>query len=317
MLNTKTTSRLAPVFLAASFLALQPALATSPAEEKTKTLANPEKAATLVGKKIDGKTAAANAIKKTADNMTAAQKQAIKSAVSALLATQKAVTMLDKKDARKAMESLEKAIGKIEVVLALSPELSLAPININSEIVDIHTDVKGVKKTTEEAIKLLKKGRVQEARHLISGLASEAVIHVSSIPLATYPQAIKKVIPLIQKGKLKEAKAALLVAMSTIIVEDQIVPLPLVRAEDYLLRAEKLAEKSKRNSKDEKQMNALLKSARTELEFAEVLGYGKADDFKGLYEQLSEISKKTRNGSHGTGFFDKIKESLAGLMKHL
>ncbi|HHK74658.1 MAG TPA: YfdX family protein [Rhizobiales bacterium] len=317
MLKYKTLSRMAPVFLAASLLAIQPVMAGGTTPQKSKTVTDPDKAATLVGKKIDAKTAAANAVKKTADNMTKSQKKAIKSAVSALLSTQKAIVMLDKKDAKKAMENLEKAVGKIEVVLALSPDLSLAPINISSEIVDMKKDVKGVKKARDEAVKLLREGRVQDARLLLSGLASEAVIHVSSIPLATYPQAIKKAIPLIEKGKLKEAKEALLLAVGTVVVEDTVIPLPVVRADDYLLRAEKLAEKVDRSPKEGKQLSALLKAAHGELEFAEVLGYGKADDFKGFYEQIAEITKKTRNGKHGNGFFDKIKKDLSGLMKHL
>ena len=54
---------------------------------------------------------------------------------------------------------------------------------------------------------------------------------------------------------------------------------------------------------------------RTQLEFAEVLGYGTRKDFKDLYDQLDEIKEKTSGGKSGTGFFTKIKSSLSDMFK--
>jgi len=76
-------------------------------------------------------------------------------------------------------------------------------------------------------VKLLKKGRVQDARALVSGLASEIIIEVVNIPLATYPDAIKAVVPLIEAGKVKEAKAALVAALNTLVITRHIIPLPM------------------------------------------------------------------------------------------
>ncbi|MGD9878000.1 MAG: hypothetical protein AB7S84_14675, partial [Desulfococcus sp.] len=59
----------------------------------------------------------------------------------------------------------------------------------------------------------------------------------------------------------------------------------------------------------------LLKDARTELEFAQALGYGSKKDFKNLYKQLDQIEDKTKGGKSGSGFFDKIKGYLKDTVK--
>ena len=238
-------------------------------------------------------------------------------AVTALRETQNAIVALDKKDKEKALAALEKAIGKLELVLARDPNLALAPVDVTTQTLDIYADVEAVKKAVKEAIDLLKKGRVQDARALVSGLASEIVIEVINIPLATYPQAIKAVVPLIEQGKFKEAKEALVAALNTLVITRHIIPLPILRVEQMLVRAEQLAEKAKRTEAEEKELKAILKAARTELEFAQALGYGKEEDFKTFYEELDKIAAKTKGGGHGKGFFDKLKKALADFRARL
>jgi hypothetical protein len=238
-------------------------------------------------------------------------------AVTALRETQNAIVALDKKDKEKALAALEKAIGKLELVLARDPNLALAPVDVTTQTLDIYADVKSVKKAVDEAIDLLRKGRVQDARALVSGLASEIVIEVINIPLATYPDAIKAVVPLIEQGKFKEAKEALVAALNTLVITRHIIPLPILRVEQMLVRAEQLAEKAKRTEAEEKELKAILKAARTELEFAEALGYGKEEDFKTFYEELDKIASKTSGGGHGKGFFDRLKKALADFRARL
>jgi hypothetical protein len=56
---------------------------------------------------------------------------------------------------------------------------------------------------------------VQKARVLIRDLASEIIISVVSIPLQTYPDAIKAVAPLIDRGKIRPAQMQALSAGSS------------------------------------------------------------------------------------------------------
>jgi len=47
---------------------------------------------------------------------------------------------------------------------------------------------------------------------------------------------------------------------------------------------------------------------------AELLGYGKKEDYKPMYEQLDGIEKASAGGNSGTGWFDRIKKQLSDLL---
>ncbi len=231
-------------------------------------------------------------------------------AVKAIAETRNAIIALDKKDKKAALDALAKIIGQLEIILARDPKLALAPVDVVTYALDVHGDIDSVKKAVKQSVELLEKGRVQEARAIVSGLASEIVIEVANIPLATYPDAIKAVVPLVEQEKYDEAKAALISALNTLVITRHIVPLPVVRAESLLAAAETLAEKKNRSKEEQKLLDDLLNAAREELKFAEALGYGKEGDFKPFYEQIDKIAAKVKGGGHGKGFFDELKQAL-------
>ncbi len=307
---------LAATALAALMLAAQPALAGA---KEAKPAAKPAPAKTVQADKAQKaqdsatirKKAGARARKTGAGKADIEREKILAEAVAAVRETENAIKALDKKDKKAALDALARATGKLEIILAAEPNLALAPVNVQSQVLDIYADIKAVRAAVDKAVTLLKKGRVQDARALVSGLASEIVIEVVNVPLATYPDAIKAVVPLIQKGKFKEAREALVTALNTLIITRHIIPLPVLRTEEMLARAEKLAEKAKRTPAEEKELAGILKAARTELQFAEALGYGKEGDFKPFYAQLDKIAAKTKGGKHGKGFFDELKKALA------
>ena len=151
--------------------------------------------------------------------------------IAALAETNRALRALDANRTDEALEHLALAIGKLELVVAMDPKASLAPVDVQMITYDLVADVESVKKAVKEAEELLEDGKVQEARSLLSTLASEIVVRVVNIPLGTYPEAIKAVVPLIKEGRIKEAKAALSDALATLVVVDHVIPLPILRAE--------------------------------------------------------------------------------------
>ncbi len=245
------------------------------------------------------------------------EEKIIEEAVQALTLTRKAITALQKKDSDAAMAALERVIGKLEIILARDPKLALAPVDVVSYTLDVHAGVASVKKAVKQSIDLLKKGRVQDARAIVSNLASELVIEVINIPLATYPDAMKAAVPLIQDGKFKEAKQTLITALNTLVVTRHIIPLPILRAEHLLKTAEKLAEKKGRSKDEQKQLEELLGTVRKELQLAEVLGYGDKGDFKAFYADIDEIQKKVAGGKHGKSSFDALEKALENYRKKL
>lgn len=111
-------------------------------------------------------------------------------------------------------------------------------------------------------------------------------------------------VPLIDQGKIEEAKAALQSALSTLVEELSVLPLPVLRAKLLLKRAEPLVEDGQRSEASNERLETLLNEARQQLEMAELLGYGKRKDFEPLYAELKKIKEKTGGGGCGKGWLD-------------
>ncbi len=231
----------------------------------------------------------------------------LKDAVSALQETENAIAALDAKDPAGAKEALANATGKLEIVLAQNPELALAPVDVSVVSHDLLASVDAVKALRESAEEALEDGRVQDARHLIEGLASESVVSISNLPLATYPAAIKSAAALVAQSKLAEAKAALVTALGTIVVHDVIHPLPLIRASTAVEEARKLAAVSTRSAADEAKIKQLLSTARDQLKLGQALGYATKDEMKELLETVDEIEEGVKDKKSGAGIFDRIR----------
>jgi hypothetical protein len=237
----------------------------------------------------------------------------VKDAVSAVEMTRQALASLDEGKTDDALETLEKVTGKLALLVARDPELAAVPVAVTTTIYDVFAEVDSVKKIVNEAEDALDDGRVQDARRLLKGLASEVVISTSHMPMATYPDAIRAVAPLIDEGKIDEAKQQLQLALNLLVVSDVVYPLPTTRANAMLDEAEKLAEKSDRTKEENKRLDDLLKETRSQVEFGRELGYfvdGKADS---IYDELKEIERKTGKGKSGKGFFSKVRSLFSSL----
>ncbi len=113
------------------------------------------------------------------------RKQIVAEAVTALDETKNALKALDEGKNEEALSSLEKATGKLEIVLTRDPELALAPIDVTAYTQNLYASLDTINKAKKQALRYLEDGRLQEARRLIDDLASETVIRVENIPLAT------------------------------------------------------------------------------------------------------------------------------------
>ena len=149
-------------------------------------------------------------VQKETDSQAAdKRKQVLHEAVSALSLTKSALAALDGKDTARALATLAEVTGKLELIVAREPTLALAGVDVRTIVHDLFANTETIEAMTDEALDALKHGEVQQARHVLALLASEIVITVTNIPLASYPAAVKAVVPLIDQGKIEEAKAAL------------------------------------------------------------------------------------------------------------
>ena len=253
-------------------------------------------------------------VQKETDSQAAdKRKQVLDEAVSALSLTKSALAALDGKDTARALATLAEVTGKLELIVAREPTLALAGVDVRTIVHDLFANTETIEAMTDEALDALKHGEVQQARHVLALLASEIVITVTNIPLASYPAAVKAVVPLIDQGKIEEAKAALQSALSTLVEERSVLPLPVLRAKLLLKRAEPLVEDGQRSEASNERLETLLNEARQQLEMAELLGYGKRQDFEPLYAELKKIKEKTGGGGFGKGWLDEVKAKLSRL----
>lgn len=253
-------------------------------------------------------------VEQDSQKQAAEKRQKIASeALAALQETTNALKALDEGKTEDALASLEKATGKLEIVLAREPRLAFAPVSVTSNSQDIITSTDQVKNMVRTAKSLLDDGKVQDARAVLSTLASETTITVTSLPMATYPAALKEAAALIDEGKVEEAKVVLQVALNTLAVDITVIPIPVANAEALLLNAKTLAENAERTEEQNKQLSRLLDAAEEEIKFAQALGYGKKKDFENFYEEIANIREKTADGKSGTGFFKKITDYMTSM----
>src|SRR5271165_5952459 len=137
------------------------------------------------------------------------RKTLLADATSAIQETQMALKHLDEGKTKEALAALERATGKLDIILARDPKLELAPAGVGVVTYDVQGGLDAVKKVRRQAEDLMEEGRLQEARHLLKNLASETVISVNNIPLATYPDAIKAAVKLLDQDKKEDAKRLL------------------------------------------------------------------------------------------------------------
>ena len=235
----------------------------------------------------------------------------VQEAVQVLAETRQVLKLLEDNKSAEAIEALAGLLGKLEILVARHPELQLLPLGQRSEVIDIHADIDSIKDAEKKAKKLLEKGEIQAARHIMHYLASEVVLYNDYLPLADFPAYVKRVVPLIDKGALDEAREALIAALNRVVTVENIVPLPLVRAQLLLEQARK---QSEQDDADKDAVLQLVDSARYQLEMAEMLGYGHVEeDYPELYDTLKTLRKQLEGDEAGKESFLKLDKAISAL----
>ncbi|WP_456470539.1 YfdX family protein [Caminibacter sp.] len=239
-------------------------------------------------------------------------KKITEEAVEAINLVAKVIELLDKKEKDKALEEIANVLGKLEVLITRDPNLQLVPVDVRESVVDFPGTVDDVEAAKTEIVALIKTGEVQLARDIMLNLASELDIFVTALPIGTYPVVLKAIIPLIEQEKYEEAKKLLIEALETLVLEKIVLPLPILRAEQTIIRAHELANGENPN-KDE--LKELLAYAKEQLKLAEALGYGRVEiDYKDLYEEIEKLEKILEGEESTKGIFETLKEKLSGIM---
>jgi len=245
---------------------------------------------------------------KAVEEVDKASSEIIEEAATAVQHTYEAIKAINDKDKKAALDALEKATGKLELLVAREPSLALLPVEVTTKTRDLIADLKVIKKQKKMAEKAIEDDYLQVARRAIADMASEVEISTVSVPLTTYPDAMKVAAILLDEDKMDEAKIALYTALNTLVIEKEIIPLPILRAEVMIAAAQ--SEDAKDEDKKKEVLN-LLENAEYQLIMAEELGYGKRDkEYKELNSSIKELMKSVETDGDSQGLFDKLKNKL-------
>ncbi len=227
-------------------------------------------------------------------------------ALTAISETRSLIENIDDKD--KAIKKGHELIGRLEVLLARDPSLALIPIDVSFQKEEFVTDIETIRKTVKLAQEAMDKGYYRAASDLLKDMRSEMIISTYLLPTATYPKAIKAAVVLLEENKPKEAKALLESTLSTIVIERDVEPLPILNAEQMIIEAA-LIDKKDHNNVD-KVIN-LLNNAEYQLTLAEEMGYGKKDkDYKALAYSIDVLKKSVKKKENSESKFDVLKKDI-------
>ena len=230
----------------------------------------------------------------------------VKEAVEAVALTNKVLVELDQGKKDEAIKDLEKAIGKLEVVLSAPKAPALIPIDSAIEVVDFPGSVDDIKTALISAKALLAENRVQEARRILDTLRSEIVLKIINLPLASYPAALKLAAKFLHEDRIDEAKNVLNQALATFVEVDVVTPIPLLQAIHLVEVAKEEAKKDKQKALD------MLKSAKLALKKAEALGYTSTSDttYKMLEDAIEKIEKEVKGKNRAEKLFEDLIKKL-------
>jgi len=265
------------------------------------SFATAENNKTLTSKEVSAK-ATKNATKKANDNKV----KLVQEALSSLDLSAKALKELDENKVDDAKKSIELALGKLESILAAKDTPKLLPIENRMLIKNFVGTADDVDAALKTVTKLINDGKIQEAGELLYSLQSEIDVTIISLPLVTYPDALKLASKYIIENKPEKAKEVLTLALSTFSEVQQIIPIPLVNSVDLIASASAIAKENK------EQALKHLALASEELDKAEKLGYvsKSTTTYKQLHALIKDVEKEVKGPNKAEKLFKELSEKL-------
>jgi YfdX protein len=171
------------------------------------------------------------------------------------------------------------------------------------------TDLKQIDHTVQLATDATKDKDLPAARILLAAVISELRIRTTSLPLATYPEALKRAAQLLDQGKNRDAGDVLLTALNTLVIVDHVLPLPLVLAQAAIDDANSQRQNNKQLAL------TLLEAAKNEIIRSRHLGYLSEDaEYKALDDEISNLESSVKGPGNTTSLFAQLRERIAAFI---
>jgi hypothetical protein len=233
-----------------------------------------------------------------------------KDAIAAIEQTAQAIDSIAAGKTADALKGIEKATGKVNIVLARNPELALIPVSVEALIIDTAPrDIDDIEKLADAADKAMLVDDFPTARALLGALRSEVRVRTYNLPLGIYPTALQEAARLLDKDS-QAASIALLAALNTLVTVDQVTALPLLVAQEAINQAQTAAQKDKNAAQK------VVEAAEFELNRAMALGYaGQDPEYPALKDDISNLKKQLKGSEDTTSAFSKLKARLGAFLK--
>jgi len=230
----------------------------------------------------------------------------VQEALESLKLSAKAIKEIDNKKLDEAKKSIQKALGKLESILASDKTPKLLPIDKQIVVKNLIGTSKDVEAMLTKVKKLLETQKVQEARELLSSLQSEIDTITVSLPLASYPDALKLASKYLLDNQPSKAKEVLAIALSTFEKNEQIVPIPLINSLELISKASDIAKD------DKEQALKHLEWAEDELYKAKALGYvsSSSTTYKDVDKLIKNIQKEVKGDNKTEKLFKELIEKI-------
>jgi hypothetical protein len=241
-----------------------------------------------------------------------AQRTPDKEAIAVIDETEQAIDAIAADNTSDAIKAIERAIGKINILLARNPTAALIPVSVAVEVIDTAPeDKKAIAELTRLASEAVDDKDLSTARALLRRLISEVRVRAYTLPLATYPDALKEASRLLDQNQGQEASTLLLTALNTLIVVDRASPIPLLLARTAINKAEEQRQKDKTESQRS------LKLAKDQIERSRRLGYSGNDleYYIELNDDISKLNRELSGNADVTLVFSRLKDRLAAFFK--
>ncbi len=252
-----------------------------------------------------------------------AQSSLDQDAIAALEETRNAINAIDQENTQETIQALERATGKLDILLARYPELALVPVSTQITIIDLAPrDFDLIEPIRDEAKRAVNEEDFPTGRALLHNLVSEIRTSTVNLPLETYPDAIKEAARLLHQGRTDEARAVMQLALSTLVVTEQSRPIPLINALTELAAAIALAaqgqDQQNQDQQNRDQVLRLLEDARTQLKLARELGYARRDpEYKELDRAIRDIERQIRAKEKTESPFAKLREKFSSFFNRV
>jgi len=231
-------------------------------------------------------------------------------AIAAIGQTDTAIKAIAANNKNDAMAAIEAATGKINILLARNPASGLIPVHVYVGVIDVAPeDIKAIDVIVQAATDATKQRHLPGARLLLASLVSELRIQTTFLPLATYPAALQQAARLLDQGKNQDAGTVLLRAVNTLVIDDRVVPIPLILAQAAIDAAN--AQRQNKNV-----ALPLLQTAKNEANRSLHLGYMSDDpEYKALDNEISTLESAVKGTSDTSSMFSHLRDRIAAFIK--